>query len=99
MRPPSGPRSRTTSRSWASEVSEEPRFPRAPPDSTLVLYDPDAHVISAGFKAMAEVAYPERVGPLVVENAGHFLQWEEAEVLNQAVRYFCLDLLAEARGR
>jgi len=33
------------------------------------------------------------VGPFVVEGAGHFLQWARAEVLNQALRYFCLDLL------
>jgi pimeloyl-ACP methyl ester carboxylesterase len=40
-----------------------------------------------------EAALPERVGPFTIPGAGHFLQWEAADVLNQAVRYFCLDLL------
>ena len=42
----------------------------------------------------AEVAFPERIGPLVVPGAGHFLQWERATVLNQALRYFLADRLA-----
>ena len=44
------------------------------------------------------MAFDERVGPFVVEDAGHFLQWERAEVLNQAIRYFCLDLLGDSRA-
>jgi pimeloyl-ACP methyl ester carboxylesterase len=56
------------------------------PTPTLVLYGPEDHVIPASFTAQAELAFPERVGPFVVEGAGHFLQWEKADVLNQAVR-------------
>jgi pimeloyl-ACP methyl ester carboxylesterase len=33
------------------------------------------------------------VGPFLVRNAGHFLQWEAADVFNSAVRSFCRDLL------
>jgi pimeloyl-ACP methyl ester carboxylesterase len=43
-------------------------------------------VIPASFTAQAELAFPERVGPFAVEGAGHFLQGEKADVLNQAVR-------------
>jgi pimeloyl-ACP methyl ester carboxylesterase len=39
-------------------------------------------------------AFTERIGPFVVPGAGHFLQWERAGVLNQAIRYFCRDLLS-----
>jgi pimeloyl-ACP methyl ester carboxylesterase len=45
------------------------------------------------------VACTERVGPFVVEGAGHFLQWEQADLLNQATRYFCLDLLSASGER
>jgi pimeloyl-ACP methyl ester carboxylesterase len=34
-----------------------------------------------------------RFGPFLVRDAGQFLQWEAAEILNSAVRAFCQDLL------
>ncbi|QXC60908.1 alpha/beta hydrolase [Aquihabitans sp. G128] len=49
---------------------------------TLLLYGPDDHVVPADFLAFAEVAYTQRIGPLVVPGAGHFLQWERADVFN-----------------
>lgn len=51
----------------------------------------------AAFPRQMEVAFTERIGPLVVEGAGHFVQWEQAEKLNQAVRYLCLDLVEQRR--
>lgn len=60
---------------------------------TLVLWGPQDHVIPLTFSRMMEVAFTECVGPFTVDGAGHFLQWERAHVLNQAVRYFCSDLL------
>jgi pimeloyl-ACP methyl ester carboxylesterase len=45
-----------------------------------------------------ELAFPERIGPFVVPGAGHFLQWERAEVLNSALRWFCGDLLSQSRA-
>jgi pimeloyl-ACP methyl ester carboxylesterase len=39
------------------------------------------------------VAFPDRVGPFVVPGAGHFLQWERAELLNGALVAFLRDLL------
>ena len=62
------------------------------PLPTLVLYGPEDHVVPRDFTRRAEVALPEIVGPFVVEGAGHFLQWERAHVLNQALRYFLADL-------
>lgn len=78
--------------------SEPPRFFEPNPTPTLLLYGPEDHVIPRSFPERMAVALPERVGPLVVPGAGHFLQWERAELLNQAVRYFCLDLLAPSRA-
>jgi pimeloyl-ACP methyl ester carboxylesterase len=72
---------------WLSQGSQTP---------TLVLYGPEDHVIPRSFPRVCERAFPEIVGPFVVADAGHFLQWERPSVLNQAVRYFCLDLLGES---
>ena len=33
-------------------------------------------------------AFADCIGPFVVPGAGHFLQWERADVLNNALRYF-----------
>jgi pimeloyl-ACP methyl ester carboxylesterase len=75
------------------ERSELPRFMEPNPTPTLVLYGPEDHVIPRTFPRAAEVAFPDRMGPFVVEGAGHFLQWERAELLNDAVRHFSPDLL------
>jgi pimeloyl-ACP methyl ester carboxylesterase len=74
-------------------VSEPPRFLEPNPVETLVLYGPEDHVIWPDFPARAEVAFPRRVGPFVVPGAGHFLQWERADVLNGALVAFLRDLL------
>jgi pimeloyl-ACP methyl ester carboxylesterase len=73
-------------------LSAPPRLFEVSPVPTLALYGPDDHVIWREFPRMCEVAFAELVGPFVVEGAGHFLQWERAAVLNQALRYFCADL-------
>ena len=69
-------------------VSEAPRIFERSAVPTLVLYGPEDHVIPREFPRMCEVAFEELVGPFVVEGAGHFLQWEKADVLNGALRYF-----------
>jgi pimeloyl-ACP methyl ester carboxylesterase len=55
----------------------------------LVLYGPEDHVVPASFPDRARVAFTECVGPFVVADAGHFLQWEQADVLNRALAHFC----------
>jgi pimeloyl-ACP methyl ester carboxylesterase len=52
---------------------------------TLVLYGPDDHVVRSDFIAFCEVAYTNRIGPLAVPGAGHFLQWERADIFNPLV--------------
>jgi pimeloyl-ACP methyl ester carboxylesterase len=54
----------------------------------LVLYGPDDNVVPRSFPDRARVAFTECVGPFVVPNAGHFLQWEQADVLNRALSFF-----------
>jgi pimeloyl-ACP methyl ester carboxylesterase len=74
-------------------ASETPRFLERNPVPTLVLYGPDDHVIWPDFPQRAEVAFPDRVGPFVVPRAGHFLQWERAELFNGALVALLRDLL------
>ena len=50
------------------------------------------------FDRMAAVVFPDHVGPFIVRDCGHFLQWEAADVLNGAIRAFCGDLLMAARS-
>jgi len=75
-------------------LSEPPRFFETNPVPTLVLYGPDDHVLWPDFPERAEIVFTERVGPVIVPRAGHFLQWERADVLYQALRYFLADLTA-----
>jgi pimeloyl-ACP methyl ester carboxylesterase len=49
---------------------------------TLILYGHDDHVVGDDFIPACEVAFINRIGPLVVPGAGHFLQWERADILN-----------------
>ena len=73
------------------EWSEAPRLREPNPIPTLILYGPEDHVIPCDFPERMQAAFPERIGPFVVPGAGHFLQWERADVLNRAIRYFCLE--------
>lgn len=76
------------------ELSDKPRFFEPSLVETLVLYGPEDHVIWPDFPERAARCFPSRVGPLVVPGAGHFLQWEQADVFNGAVRAFLRDLPA-----
>jgi pimeloyl-ACP methyl ester carboxylesterase len=79
-------------------LSEPPRFFEKNPIPTLVLYGPEDHVIPRDFPERCEVVFTERIGPLLVPRAGHFLQWERADLLNQTLIYFMADLIARRGG-
>jgi len=72
------------------QVSEMPRIFEKSAVPTRLLYGPEDHVIPRDFPHRMAVACTERVGPFVVEGAGHFLQWERADVLNGALRWLLL---------
>lgn len=78
----------------ARPASEPPRLFERSAVPTLSLYGPDDHVIWRRFPEMCEVAFTELIGPFVVEHAGHFLQWERAQLLNKSIQYFLADLRA-----
>lgn len=52
---------------------------------TLILYGPDDHAIGEDFVPRCERAFRNRIGPLVVPGAGHFLQWERADIFNEVL--------------
>ncbi len=55
---------------------------------TLVLYGPEDHVIPQDFPELSAAAFPDRTGPFVVPDSGHFLQWEAAGTFNAALAGF-----------
>ena len=88
-----GPRSGTTRAPWApGRCRSAPRFFETNPVPTLALYGPDDHVIWRDFPERCEVVFTDLVGPFVVPRAGHFLQWERAELLTRTVVSFLRDL-------
>jgi pimeloyl-ACP methyl ester carboxylesterase len=66
---------------------EPPRMLEPNPTPTLILYGPEDHVVPADFPQRMEAAFPNRAGPFLVQGAGHFLQWERADVLNGALSW------------
>ncbi|MEY4131404.1 MAG: hypothetical protein RLZZ31_1528 [Actinomycetota bacterium] len=61
---------------------------------TLLFYGSDDQVVGPDFMHCCEVAFSQRVGPLVVPGAGHFLQWERADIFNPTVAMFFTALLS-----
>jgi pimeloyl-ACP methyl ester carboxylesterase len=74
----------------ARQAPEQPRLLETNPTPTLILYGPEDHVIMTDFPQRMEAAFPNRAGTFVVEGAGHFLQWERADVLNGALTWLVL---------
>src|SRR4051794_8250840 len=66
-------------------VSEPPILDRLVDVPTLILYGMDDHVVGPDFLTTCEVAFTDRTGPVVLPGAGHFLQWERADLFNPLV--------------
>ncbi|MHC9293167.1 alpha/beta fold hydrolase [Mycobacterium sp. LTG2003] len=65
---------------------------------TLVLYGPDDHALGEDFVPKCERAFRNRVGPLVIPGAGHFLQWERADIFNTLVAAVFEDVIGRRRA-
>ncbi len=59
---------------WGRPMSEPPLLTQPVTQPTLILYGPDDQVVPKDFPKRCEIAFPNRVGPLIVPEAGHFLQ-------------------------
>jgi pimeloyl-ACP methyl ester carboxylesterase len=67
---------------------------RRNPTPTLILMGLSDPVVYPDFDRKAAIVFPYHVGPLLVRDCGHFLQWEASTVFNDLVRMFCGDLMA-----
>lgn len=52
---------------------------------TMVLFGPSDHVIYPEYDRMAAVVFATHVGPFLLRDCGHFVQWEAADVLRSAI--------------
>jgi pimeloyl-ACP methyl ester carboxylesterase len=77
---------------YGRPMSELPLLLQLVEVPTLILYGPEDQVVPRDFPKRCEVAFPRRIGPLVVPECGHFLQWERADVLNEVSKFFFADL-------
>lgn len=84
---------------WGRPMSEAPLLMQQVEVLTMILHGPDDHVVPADFPKRCEIAFPNRVGPLVVPECGHFLQWERADVLNALADVFFSELRSQERRR
>lgn len=76
---------------------EPPVLSRQIHTQTMFLYGLSDQIIGQVVTRRAELAYPNLVGPFLVEGGGHFLCWERPAVFNGAVCCFCRDLIGKAR--
>jgi pimeloyl-ACP methyl ester carboxylesterase len=68
---------------------DTPRMFEQTPVPTLVLYGPEDHVVLPSFPHKMAAACLDCTGPLIVPDAGHFLQWEAAATFNKITAAFC----------
>jgi pimeloyl-ACP methyl ester carboxylesterase len=74
--------------------SEFPMLARNEDVEVLILFGSSDHVLYPDFDRMAAVVFPNHVGPFLLRDCGHFVQWEAADQLVSAVRSFCRDLIS-----
>lgn len=67
-----------------------PSAMKAPnPTPTMILFGQSDHVLYPDFDRMAAAAFPNHVGPFLLRDCGHFVQWEAAHALNSAIIAWC----------
>jgi pimeloyl-ACP methyl ester carboxylesterase len=77
-----------------SARSELPMLARNEDVEVLILFGTSDHVLYPDYDRMAAVVFPNHVGPFLLRDCGHFVQWEAADQLVGAVRTFCRDLIS-----
>ena len=82
---------------YGRAAEEFPILDRKVDVPTLLFYGADDQVVGPDFIHCCEVAFTDRVGPLVLPGAGHFLQWERADLFNPTVAMFFTALRSKVR--
>jgi pimeloyl-ACP methyl ester carboxylesterase len=59
------------------------------PTPTMILFGQSDHVLYPDFDRMAATVFPNHVGPFLLRDCGHFVQWEAAHALNSAITAWC----------
>lgn len=75
------------------ELSDIGNFFYPVPVPTLILFGPEDPVMDERFMQRCAIAYPDHAGPFIISGAGHFMQWEKADVFNNSLRHFLHDKL------
>jgi pimeloyl-ACP methyl ester carboxylesterase len=73
----------------ARPLSEPPVFFERSPIPTVALHGPEDHVIPPDLPNRSEAAFTDLVGPFAVPRAGHFVQWERAQLVAKTLAAFC----------
>ena len=61
---------------------------------TMILFGTSDHVIYPEYDRMAAAVFDRHVGPFLLRDCGHFVQWEAAHAVVSATTTMCADLLA-----
>ncbi len=80
----------------ATARSEPTMLGRNDRTRTLILHGTSDHVIYPAFDKMAAAVFAEHVGPFLLRDCGHFVQWEASHALVSGTAAFCGDLLGVA---
>ncbi len=75
------------------KASEAPLLELPIEVETMILYGVEDKIVGPNFPRRMAVACRNHVGPFLVQDSGHFVQFERPDVLNSAVICFCRDLL------
>lgn len=59
------------------------------PTPTMIMFGPSDHVLYPDFDRMAAAVFPNHIGPFLLRDCGHFVQWEAAQQLNSAIIAWC----------
>jgi pimeloyl-ACP methyl ester carboxylesterase len=73
----------------ATKRSEKPLYGRNTVTPTLILFGTSDHVIYPDFDLMAATVFDIHIGPIRIENCGHFVPWEAAEEFIIRTVEFC----------
>jgi pimeloyl-ACP methyl ester carboxylesterase len=66
---------------------------------TLILFGQSDHVLYPDYDRMAAVVFGDHVGPFLLRDCGHFVQWEAPHALVSGTIAFCSDLLSAREHR
>ena len=75
------------------KASEAPMLESPIEVETMILWGSEDRIVGENFPRRMAIACRNAVGPFLVQDCGHFVQFERPDVLNSAVISFCRDLL------